>query len=89
MQNPYLKKLSKHLELYELLEAYFAKDHKPNKAELHSFLSSMNSYLGMMKHYRTQNLRKKMLFKHLSVWWWNQICLIGGIAKFVKKRRPV
>ena len=66
-----------------------AKDHKPNKEELDSFLSSMNSYLGMMKHYQTYRWRKKMLFKHLSVWWWNQVYLSGGITKFVKKRKPV
>jgi len=63
-----------------------AKDHKPNKEELDSFLSSMNSYLGIMKHYQTHKWRKKMLFKHLSVWWWNQVYLSGGIAKFVKKK---
>jgi len=66
-----------------------ATDHKPNKEELDSFLSSMNSYLGIMKHYQTYKMRKKMLFKHLSVWWWNQVYLSGGIAKFVKKRKPV
>jgi len=65
-----------------------AKDHKPNKEELNSFISSMNSYLGIMKHYQTYNWRKKMLFKHLSVWWWNQVCLSGGIAKFVMKTKP-
>jgi hypothetical protein len=70
-------------------QSNLATDHKPNKEELDSFLSSMNSYLGIMKHYQTYKMRKKMLFKHLSVWWWNQVYLSGGIAKFVKKRKPV
>jgi hypothetical protein len=62
---------------------------KPNRAEQHKFLSSMNSYLGIMKHYKTYRLRKKMLFKNLSGWWWNQAYLSGGIAKFVLKRKVV
>ncbi len=62
---------------------------KPNSVEQHHFLSSMNSYLGIMKHYKTYQLRKKMLFKNLSGWWWNQAYLSGGIAKFVLKRKVV
>ncbi len=62
---------------------------KPNRAEQHQFLSSMNSYLGIMKHYKTYRLRKKMLFKNLSGWWWNQAYLSGGVAKFVLKRKVV
>jgi hypothetical protein len=60
---------------------------KPNNAEQHQFLSSMNSYLGIMKHYKTYRLRKKMLFKNLSGWWWKQAYLSGGVAKFVLKRK--
>jgi RNA-directed DNA polymerase len=60
---------------------------KPTKTELNSFLSSMNSYLGIMKHYKTYKLRKRMLFKYLSGWWWNQAYLSGGVAKFVLKNR--
>ena len=63
-----------------------ARDHKPTKEERGKFLSSMNSYLGIMKHYKTHKLRKGMLFKNLSVWWWNYVYLKGGISKFVLKR---
>jgi hypothetical protein len=59
-----------------------AKSHKPTKEEKVKFLISMNSYLGIMKHCRTYRLRKGMIFKHLSVWWWNCVCLKGGIARF-------
>jgi hypothetical protein len=48
----------------------------------------MNAYLGMMKHYKTHRLRKKMVFKLLSGWWWNRVYLSGGIAKFVMKVKP-
>ena len=47
----------------------------------------MNSYLGIMKHYKTYNFRKRMLFKYLSGWWWNQAYLSGGVAKFVLKTK--
>ena len=64
-----------------------ARDHKPTKEEQATFQSSMNSYLGIMKHYKTYKLRKEMLFKNLSGWWWNYAYLSGGIAKFVLKRK--
>jgi len=47
----------------------------------------MNSYSGILKHYKTYDLRKRMLFKNLSAWWCNYIYLSGGIAKFVLKRK--
>ncbi len=68
-------------------QSTIAKDHKPSEAELVSFQSGMNSYLGIMKHYQSYKLRKRMLFKNLSAWWWNQVYLSGGIAKFVRKKR--
>lgn len=63
------------------------KQHKPDKEAQAIFLCSMNSYLGIMKHYKTYNLRKKMLFKNLSAWWWNHVYLSGGYAKFVLKNK--
>jgi hypothetical protein len=63
------------------------KQHKPDKEAQAIFLCSMNSYLGIMKHYKTYNLRKKMLFKNLSAWWWNYVYLSGGYAKFVLKNK--
>jgi len=64
-----------------------ANDHKPEKIEQQAFLSSMNSYLGIMKHYKTYKLRRIIIFKNLSAWWWNHVYLSGGISKFVLKRR--
>ncbi len=57
-------------------------DHKPSIAEQKDFISKMNSYLGIMCHYKSYNMRKKMLFKNLSAWWWNYVFLTGGIAIF-------
>ena len=66
-----------------------ARDHKPTKAEQQAFQSSMNSYLGIMKHYKTYRLRKEIIFKNLSGWWWNYVYLSGGICKFEMKVKPV
>jgi len=43
------------------------------KEEAKRFLASMNSYLGMMKHYRTYKLRQKMLTRNLSIYWWDYV----------------
>ena len=64
-----------------------ARDHKPTMEEQKKFLNSMNSYLGIMKHYKTYGLRKRMLFGNLSAWWWNYVYLTGGINKFSLKYR--
>ncbi|HOW16324.1 MAG TPA: reverse transcriptase/maturase family protein, partial [bacterium] len=57
-----------------------ARDHKPTKKEKEHFLSSMNSYLGLMKHHKTYKLRKNII-KSLSGWWWNHFYLSEGISK--------
>ena len=62
-----------------------ARSHKPDKEEQRAFLSSMNSYLGIMKHYKTYKLRKEVTLKNLSGWWWNYVYLSGGVTKFVLK----
>ncbi len=64
-----------------------ARNHKPTKEEQQIFQSSMNSYLGIMKYYKTYKLRKEMIFKNLSGWWWNYVYLSGGIAKFEMKTK--
>jgi retron-type reverse transcriptase len=62
---------------------------KPGKEQQAAFLSSMNSYLGILKHYKTHKLRKRLLFNNLSARWWNCVHLSGGIAKFVLKTKTV
>jgi len=63
-----------------------ARDHKPTKEEQAEFLSYMNSYLGIMMHYKTYRLRKRMIRKHLSGWWENYF-YTKGYSKFVAKRK--
>jgi RNA-directed DNA polymerase len=71
--------------------------HKPTKEEQQAFQSSMNSYLGIMKpckdkqqgkHYKSYKLRKHMINKNLSGWWWNYVYPVG-YKKFVFKKRIV
>jgi hypothetical protein len=63
-----------------------ARDHKPTREEQATFLSHMNSYLGILKHYKTYNLRKRMIRKYLSGWWEN-FFYANGYSKFIAKKR--
>ncbi len=58
---------------YETVEKHngIASDHRPSKEEQKAFINSMNSYIGIMKHYKTFKERKKMVNKKISAWWWN------------------
>jgi len=64
-----------------------ARGHKPTEEEKGKFLSSMNSYLGIMKHYKTYRLRQRIIIKNLSGWWWNSVYLSGGVSKFSLKQK--
>ena len=59
--------------------------HKQLKIELlQGFLSSMNSYLGIMKHYKTYRLRMGLILKYLNPMWWKYVYLVGdkfGVKK--------
>jgi hypothetical protein len=46
--------------------------------QLNQFLSSMNSYLGIMKHYKTYRLRMGMLLKYLNPQWLKYVYLVGN-----------
>ena len=61
------------------------KNKKLSRAELRQFQSSINSYLGIMKHYKTYKIRKKMLLKNVSAWVYNQVYISGGYSKLVNK----
>ena len=61
------------------------KNSKPTIEEKEKFVSCMNSYLGIMSHYKTYTMRKRMLFENLSGWWWNYAYLSGGYKKFCLK----
>jgi len=56
----------------------------PDMEELQKFMSSVNSYLGIMKHYATFSLRRKMLLSAVSDWWWKYVYVSGGYRKVSK-----
>ncbi len=56
--------------------------------EKNQFISSMNSYLGMMKHYKTYKLRKQMIKNRLLAGWWNSVFIKRDYEKFVLRNKP-
>lgn len=50
------------------------------------FISSMNSYLGIMKHYNSHKLRKKMLTRNLSIYFYNYAYIFGRYDKLVLRK---
>ncbi|MBU4205081.1 reverse transcriptase/maturase family protein [Patescibacteria group bacterium] len=61
------------------------KRRKLSKDEFGKFLASVNSYLGMMKHYNTYKLRKKMLVKCLLPRFYPYIYTVGNYDKICSK----
>ena len=53
------------------LEAQSLKGDK--RSMMHNFRSTVNSYLGIMSHYRTYAIRRREIYHHLSPWWLNRI----------------
>lgn len=69
-----------------LLQNEKLKDYFATGEDRKALLSSMNSYLGIMKHYKTFKMRKKFIFKTMSIDIWKHIYAKGGINKiFLKK----
>jgi len=58
----------------------------PIKEEKDAFLCSMNSYLGIVRQYKSYRMRVKMIVKYLSYWWWDHIYLDTNVTKFRIKR---
>jgi hypothetical protein len=56
----------------------------PDKDDIQAFQSSINSYLGIAKHYKTRKLRKKIIFQHMDSRWWQYVYLLN-YDKFVIK----
>lgn len=58
-------------KIAEWNEYFLKKKNILNKEEVESFLSFINSVLGMMKHYNSCKLRKKILTKEISILFFN------------------
>jgi len=62
-------------------------NHKPSQEEKIAFLCSMNAYLGILSHGQTYRLRKRMLKRYLSIWWWNIAYSSNRFGKLVLKQK--
>lgn len=60
-----------------------------SEQELQSLQSSINSYLGLMKHYRTYYIRRKMLQRTLRVEYLNHFYISGGYCKLVRTKHRI
>jgi len=64
---------------------YLAEEGKAEE-NAEKFISSMNSYLGMMIHYDTYNIRSKIRWM-IHKDWWKYMYMEGHFTKFVLKKR--
>lgn len=67
----------------------FQEKKKPDESDLQSILSPTNSYLGLMKHYRSYYIRRKLFQNVLQVEYFNYFYLSGGYGKLVRKKWKV
>lgn len=58
----------------------------PSKSEIAAFVAIMNSYLGIMKHHKTYNLRRKMISQILSENWLKYTYITNNFGIFGMKK---
>ena len=64
-----------------------ADERRPTKEEMKKFISSINSYLGIMKHYKTYKKRRKLLTKFISQNWKKHVMFVSNFEKIQIKGR--
>lgn len=62
-----------------------ANDHRPTTDEVAAFRSTVNSYFGLMSHYRSWNIKKAMK-RHFSPYWWNVVQIRKGYVADKKRK---
>ena len=62
-------------------------DHKPSLDDKLNFISSINSYLGIMSHYKTYRLRKNIIDWYFSDHWKRIMVVSGGYNKIVIRKK--
>ena len=60
---------------------------KPMKEDIDRFLSSMNSYLGILIHYKTYRVRRIIISKNISKEWYKYVYLDEGFSKFSRCKK--
>ena len=56
---------------------------KLSKEEKQNCLSSVNSYLGIMSHYKTYNFRKKQILRYFEKWLKKSYCIPENCKKIM------
>lgn len=62
-------------------------DKCPSHDDFINFMSSINSYLGIMKHYKTDKIRKNLISNYLSTKWWKYVFYTGRINTICLKSK--
>ncbi|MFI1770708.1 reverse transcriptase domain-containing protein [Thalassobellus citreus] len=62
-------------------------DIKPNKAEKQLFLSNINSYLGILTHFKSHKLRRYYILKKLSNKWMENFIANPSFTKLTKLKK--
>ena len=61
-------------------------DHKPDTEERSAFISSVNSYLGILRHYKTYKKRLHIIKNNVSPLWYNHVALSSmACVKIIKR----
>lgn len=60
-----------------------------DKEKKQKFISSINSYLGITRHYRTYKIRREMVLDYMDKQWWKHLYICGGFLKAKLKRNSV
>jgi len=64
-----------------------ALDHKPDRDERSAFISSVNSYLGIVGHYKSYRQRKRVLLDGISSLWHKHVVPSDGDFLKITKRK--
>jgi len=76
--------------LYQAIQRHNAvirAHHTPSSEEIDALLSSINSYLGILRWHNTCHMRRAILYKHLSGWWWNHVTLNADATVLRRRTR--
>lgn len=66
-----------------------ADEHKPDREEKDAFMQSVNSYLGIMAHYKTYRFRRAQLKRYLNPYWIRYFSVCADCKKVVRKASNV
>ena len=76
------KNFAQKMRAYEIL----ARDHKPSKNELSAILASTNSYLGIIRHYKSWKMRVAVLKTYFAERLSKYFSLKGDALKIERKK---